>query len=68
MERSLIEELRAQIAWLQDYERYGGLMTPPHAYAILTVLDAALNRILEQQSKIDILECERGHGHDKNGL
>lgn len=68
MGHSLVEELRAQIAWLQDYERYGGLMTPPRAYAILTVLDAALNRILEQQGEIDILERERGHGHEENRL
>lgn len=64
-QRSLTDDLRKQIAWLQDYERYGGRMTPPRAYAILIVLENALDRILAQQSQLDIYEQERRTHHDR---
>ena len=64
-QRSLTDDLRNQIAWLQDYERYGGRMTPPRAYAILIVLENALDRILAQQTRIEILEAERRTRHDR---
>jgi len=57
MAKDLIDELRDQIAWMQNYERYGGLMTPPRAYAILCALENAHDRILNDVSEISVLEA-----------
>ena len=57
-QRDLMTDLRELIHWMQDYERYGGIMTPPRAYEILVMLEACRDKILSLQGEIDILETK----------
>lgn len=59
MKPDFLADLRAMISWMQDYERYGGKMTPPRAFKILTLLETSLDVILNLMSTVDILETER---------
>ena len=67
MAKSLCNDLLDMIRWMQDYERYGGKMTPPVAFKILTLLENSRAAILQQQAEIDILEtalkAERRNRH-----